>query len=234
MEPVTRMLRLLQRRNVDAPERTDDVAPAPVPKPVEAGNLRKDDLTALVAGCLAGRRDAERTLLLTVAPSMLQMIRRVLGRGDPDVEDTLQEATLNFLHALPSFRATCTIRHFACRVAILTALKCRRGRKRNKVEQPLAEIDIETLGATDECGPGEQALAASRRGILRKLLDALPDVQATALVLHCVGGLSLEEVAAATQAPLETARSRLRLGKAALRARISADPAAADLLEVSS
>jgi RNA polymerase sigma-70 factor (ECF subfamily) len=90
------------------------------------------------------------------------------------------------------------------------------------------------LGATDEPGPGEHVLAASRRGLLRRLLDELPEAQATALVLHCVGGLTLEEVAAATQSPLETARSRLRLGKAALRKKISGNPTASELLEVSS
>jgi DNA-directed RNA polymerase specialized sigma24 family protein len=45
--------------------------------------------------------------------------------------------------------------------------------------------------------------------------------------------MTVEEVAATTQSPLETARSRLQLAKAALRKRIAGDPATAELLEVS-
>ena len=75
------------------------------------------------------------------------------------------------------------------------------------------------------------AMMARRRDILRRLLDELPEAQGEALVLHCVAGLTLEEVAAVARTPVETARSRLRLGKAALRERIARDPSMSDLLE---
>ena len=44
-------------------------------------------------------------------------------------------------------------------------------------------------------------------------------------------GWSLAEMAEATGAPLNTVRSRLRLGKEALRRRIEGDPALAEELE---
>jgi RNA polymerase sigma-70 factor (ECF subfamily) len=63
------------------------------------------------------------------------------------------------------------------------------------------------------------------------LLDELPEAQAEALVLNCVAGLTLEEVAAVARAPVVTARSRLRGAKTALRERIARDPSLSDLLE---
>jgi len=52
------------------------------------------------------------------------------------------------------------------------------------------------------------------------------------LALRVMLGWSLEDVAQATGAPLNTVRSRVRLAKEALRRRIEADPSLADRLEV--
>jgi len=68
---------------------------------------------------------------------------------------------------------------------------------------------------------------------LRDLLIDLPEAQADALALRVMLGWSLEDVAQATGAPLNTVRSRVRLAKEALRRRIEADPSLADQLEVS-
>jgi RNA polymerase sigma-70 factor (ECF subfamily) len=61
------------------------------------------------------------------------------------------------------------------------------------------------------------------------LLEDLPEEQADVLALRVVLGLSLEEVAQATGAPLNTVRSRVRLAKEALRRRIESTPELADL-----
>jgi len=186
-----------------------------------------DDLAALVAGCRRGERDATATLLTAVGPSMLQMVRRVLGSNDPDVEDVFQESLMALLKALPAFRGDCSTRHFGCRVATLTALKARR-REHAGIQQVLA--------ASDE-DPGERAdardfaLASCRRQTLRQLLDELPGLQAEALVLHYIAGLTVEEVAGTLGIPAETVRSRLRLAKVALRERAASDPSMIALLE---
>src|SRR5687767_14508363 len=56
-----------------------------------------------------------------------------------------------------------------------------------------------------------------RRRELVRLLDALSEEQRTALVLHFVLELSVAEIAEQVGVPMETVRSRLRLGKARLR-----------------
>ncbi|HEY5282716.1 MAG TPA: RNA polymerase sigma factor [Polyangia bacterium] len=168
-----------------------------------------------------------RTLLTALGPLMLQMIRRVLGASDSDVEDVFQEALMGVVRALPGFRGECSTRHFGCRIATLTALKARK-RRQGGIDKSLPRDDEEPWEGVDE---HDFALASCRRQILRRLLDELPGAQAEALVLHYIAGLTVEEIAGAVGGPAETVRSRLRLAKTALRERAAADPSMLDLLE---
>ncbi len=72
--------------------------------------------------------------------------------------------------------------------------------------------------------------AASLAGLLRALLDELPVVQAETFALRVALGYSMQEVADATSAPVNTVRSRLRLAKEALRHRIEQDATLTELL----
>ena len=135
---------------------------------------------------------------------------------------------MGLVKALSGFRADCSTRHFACRIATLAALKAR---QRRRPERELELVDGDGEDATQGGDGRDWALAAHRRDVLRRLLDQLPEAQAEALVLHCGAGLTVDELSAVVQVPVETARSRLRLAKAALRERISLDPSLSDLWE---
>jgi RNA polymerase sigma factor (sigma-70 family) len=190
-----------------------------------------DDLGTVLEKSRSGDQKALRTLLVRLGPSMLQVIRRVLGGCHPEVEDTLQEATIALVRALPTFRGECTAQHFGCRIATFTAISSYRRRSARHTE---VLSDADDLAAGDDSpgsDGGDQATAMRRRQLVRRLLGDLPEVQAEALALHCMAGFTVAELASATAVPRETARSRLRLAKAALRERIAADPGAAQLLE---
>jgi RNA polymerase sigma factor (sigma-70 family) len=188
-----------------------------------------DDLLPLLQRSRRGERDAIKTLVVTLGPAMLQMVRRVLGARDPEVEDIFQEAIIGLVRALPAFRADCSTRHFACRIATLTALKAR---SRRRADRELALVDDDGDEVAGQwIDERDWALSAHRRDVLRRLLDTLPDTQAEALVLHFVAGLTVEELSTAIRSPVETVRSRLRLAKAALRERIALDPSLSELLE---
>jgi len=177
---------------------------------------------------------ATHALLVEVGPAMLRAVRRVLARSTPDVEDVVQESMEAFIAALPTFRAECTVQHFARRVAVLTALANRR------------RLDLRAQWTADSTGgippeaiapgpsPAEAALLRGRREALERLLDDLPTSQAEALVLHVALGFTVEEVAAAVGRSVETVRSRLRLAKQTVRDRIDASPALGDILRVTS
>jgi RNA polymerase sigma-70 factor, ECF subfamily len=60
--------------------------------------------------------------------------------------------------------------------------------------------------------PSETVIRRDSARAMLRALDGLPDGQRAAMLLHHVGGLSDGELARATQVPLGTAKSRIRLG----------------------
>ena len=84
-------------------------------------------------------------------------------------------------------------------------------------------------GGTQQCRAaapplrGPQRLQAGRLAqALSSAVEALPPLQREAFVLFSFDELSLQEIAALTQVPLETAKTRLRYARDALRARLDA------------
>lgn len=80
--------------------------------------------------------------------------------------------------------------------------------------------DVAGSGAQHaSAAPGPEEAAAQRRAALRvvHLVEALPPAQREALLMQLEGGLSLEEIAAATSQNFETVKSRLRYALAKVR-----------------
>jgi RNA polymerase sigma-70 factor (ECF subfamily) len=179
--------------------------------------LEDRDLAELARGSVAGDARATRSLLIAVGPSMMRAVGKVLARRTADAEDVLQEAMQALVEALPRFRGECTVAHFACRVAVLTALV---NRRRLDVRAHWA-VDIEQTDepASPQPSPADEMFLQGRR-------------RAEVLMLHAMLGFTIEEVAAAVRRPAETVRSRLRLGKQAMRDRILSSPALSELMKV--
>lgn len=170
-------------------------------------------------------RAVVEALVRETAPAMLRVVRRVLGPSHPDVDDVFQEAAAAFARAVVRFRGESSIVHFACRVALLTALAARRRNRSIPAASSRDRVALEdAAGLTDaQASPYEALLAERRREVLRRLLDELPSAQAEALALHCMEGLMLEEIAAASGCSINTVKSRLRLAKRALREAFAAN-----------
>ena len=188
-----------------------------------------DPLAPISRAAAQGDGQAIDTLLLSVTPAMLRAVRGVLGGGHREIEDVLQESAIGLVAALKTFRGESTVLHFGCRIAVLTALAARR-RLRESGKEPL-DAGEELPLTSREGSPIELLLAVRRRALLRELCDALPIAQSEALVLHCVLGFTVEEIADAGQVPPNTVRSRLRVAKETLRAKINADPTLREALE---
>ena len=189
-----------------------------------------DALSGLTRAAAGGDPDAIRAFLTAAAPLVLHVVRKVLGRGHPDVEDVLQEALLGVLDALARFRGESSVAHFVRRVGLLTALNARR---RHQIRQALApevvwDESTATLGVEAEAP--ETVDARRRRELLASLLDELPAPQAEALGLHCVLGHTIDETALVCGVPANTVRSRLLSAKAALKKRLAGDSELDDLL----
>jgi RNA polymerase sigma-70 factor (ECF subfamily) len=182
-----------------------------------------DPLASVAAAALGGDRQAERTLMAMLGPSLLRVVRGVLGATHPDVEDALQDSMAALHQALPGFRGQCRVAHFACRVAVQTALSARRRATYRTRYTPSAPPEEVAELALDDRSPVDARATAERVAAFRSLLEELSEPQAEALALHVVLGYSLEETAAAQRVPVNTARSRLRTALARLRERVSGD-----------
>jgi RNA polymerase sigma-70 factor (ECF subfamily) len=211
--------------------RSDGPADPSVGRAARDDAAAEDPLRKLALLAAAGQRDAQRTLLVAVGPALLRAVRGVLGSAPHDVEDTLQEAMVALHLALGGFRGECTVQHFACRIAVQTAMNARRRagyRRRHTPSTPPEELE-RAAGSADS--PAQQLAAQRRREALRQLLCELPEAQAEALAFHSVLGHTVEETAAALGVPLDTVRSRLRHGLAKLRARVAGDRTLLEAIE---
>ena len=140
------MLRLL---------RTPKIGPAGEPDRAQAQGGPDDPLRALAAAATHGDREAQRTLLVAIGPSLFRIVRGVLGNAHPDVDDTLQEAMVAVHLALRSSRGECTTLHFACRVAVQTAMNARRkAGYRSRLTPNMAPADLVDL-ARDDSSPSK-------------------------------------------------------------------------------
>jgi|HubBroStandDraft_2_1064218.scaffolds.fasta_scaffold50238_2 RNA polymerase sigma factor (sigma-70 family) len=189
-----------------------------------------DPFEGVARAAACGDLRAVHSLIVSLTPTFLRAAMGVLGASHPELEDVVQESALGLVSALPGFRYECKIRHFAARIAVLTALKARRHlRSRSDAyAEPVGQDDL----PFQEASPADAVHLGRRRQVLRSLFEELPEPQSEALVLHFVLEFTVDEIAHATAAPIDTVRSRLRLAKKALRERIAADPMLRDALEV--
>lgn len=191
----------------------------------------------LVAPTLAqaaarGDTEAMGQLLKLLAPTMLRATQALLGRQHPDFDDVAQQSMIALVQAMPSFRGECSPAHFANSIVTRFALAARRrqGKREARTDDG---VEVDGLFSNAQSAV-DHVLAERRRVAIRALLSTLPEAQAETLALRVVLGMSLAEVAAATSVPLNTVRSRIRLAKEALLARIEADPTLVELLEPTS
>ena len=197
-------------------------------RPLVKAGAGHERLTPLVLRAQQGEADAITQVVSDLAPGVLRALTALLGRQHPDLEDLAQDVLLAVMAALPDFRGDSTLLHFAVRIAARKSVLVRR-RTRSVLgwlegfwrgEHPLRQAPTSAH---------EQMRGERQRTLLRLLLSELPDAQAEALLLRVVCGHSIEEISSITQTPFNTVRSRLRLAKEALRQRIEAEPAWAEL-----
>ncbi len=201
----------------------------PSPTSQSAGEAQSAALL-LVRAANAGDERATKQLLKAVAPRVGRVVRVILGFGHPDCDDVTQLALIAFTQGLTAFRGECQPSHYASRIAVRMAVQARR---RSRVLH--ARFDDLSEGEEPEAtNVHDDVLVERRKRIVRDLLGVIPAEQAEALALRVALGWTLEEIASASDTPLNTVRSRLRLAKEALRRKIEADPMLRDELEVTS
>jgi RNA polymerase sigma factor (sigma-70 family) len=169
-------------------------------------------LNRLARDVLAGPPEASRPFLQAILPTIRRTCRGVLGPHHPDLEDAIQDCLIDATRALPGYRYEGNLLHYVTKIAIRRAIAFRRRRAaRVRHLQLLEDLNDEPALIDQNAGQLEQAET------VRTLIRQLRPIQAEALVLRVVLGYTVEEIASITDAPVNTVKTRLRLGKDTLR-----------------
>ena len=154
----------------------------------------------------------------TVVPHLdaARRLARWLTRNEADAEDVVQEA------ALRAFRYFSTFTGGDGRAWFMTIVRNASyewlGRSRHGVEDPF--VEEEHPAASTELDPETLLLRADNATLVARAMDRLPNRFHQVLALREFEGLSYQELAAATEAPIGTVMSRLSRARAAFRSAV--------------
>jgi RNA polymerase sigma-70 factor (ECF subfamily) len=193
--------------------------PSVAPRDRAAARRRSDEdpaaLEALIRPALEGHRPSSERLLAALLPRVRNLVRYLI-RGDRDVDDIAQEALTLVYRRLETYEGQGAFLGWVDRIAARATFASRRRERALREVFPEEQEELADPGAEPPSGP--EAYVARRRFVL--LLDTIPDEQRRALVMHHVLGLTVPEIGAELGISEETVRSRLRLGRARLRAHL--------------
>jgi RNA polymerase sigma-70 factor (ECF subfamily) len=182
------------------------------------------DEAALIAACVRGDRDAERTLFRREYPRINATIYRILG-STRDTDDLVQETFIAVFRALPKFRGESKLSTWIDRIAVRVVFAHIGQRKR----QP---VPLEIVPELPDGAAGLDERAEARAG-LRRLYEALgrlkPDAR-LAFSLYAIDGRSIAEVAELVGTSVVTAKLRIWRARREIAKRAAADPVLSALL----
>lgn len=166
----------------------------------------------LAAQCVAGDDRAQRQFIDEHIDYIHRILFRILGRNNDVVEDLVQDALIQVLQSLRTFRGEATLRTWIARITVRVAYA---HLKRGRVQTVPLELHPDISGV----GPGAEAQLAARSAGRRMyaLLDEIDPKQRIAFVLHAIDGRTAREVAQMTGSNLIATKSRIRRTKSKLR-----------------
>jgi RNA polymerase sigma-70 factor (ECF subfamily) len=180
---------------------------SPEPAPVLLARMAKESLE--------GDTEAARRLLHALAPIVRRTCRGVLGANHPDIEDALQDSLVEIVNALPNYRVEGKFLHYVTKISLRIAIAAkRRSAARSRHLDPL-----DVAKGWDLAHSASSIIELERAALVRQFVDELPRVQAEAITLRVVLGFSMDETASIVGVSMNTIKTRIRLGKSALRRR---------------
>jgi RNA polymerase sigma-70 factor (ECF subfamily) len=175
---------------------------------------RPDD--ELVARFLAGDQAAFTALVHRHERRVYNLALRMLGREE-DAKDAAQDAFLNALRKLSSFRGQAAFTTWMHRVTMNTCYDILRKRRR----EPLLDDPPEDIPSRVTGDPASQV--ADAIDVQRALVQVPEDFRAV-LILHDVQDLAYEDIAEIIGIPVGTVKSRLHRGRVALARLLPGEP----------
>ena len=204
---------------------SDPVTPVAPVTPVTP-LLARDDFE-LLACVRTGDDSAAMELYDRLRPRVEGTVRRLLGRGDPEIEDVVQGAFVEIVGACDRFRGECSLEAWASSVAAHVVFRHIRGRRRERrIFAP--ELDVEPPNRTSTSRINATRDTALR---VRAHLAEMDEGKAWTFVLHDVCGFDLREISRITEVSVAAAQTRLVRGRREIHERVARDPALKNALE---
>jgi RNA polymerase sigma-70 factor (ECF subfamily) len=212
MKMMSRPVRPVTRPRVDSSLR------AGVPLVAPAQVLSDLDLVDRAQG---GDRWAEEMIYRRHVPYVGWLVIRLMGRQD-DAEDVVQEIFATALEQLRTLRDGAALRAWLTQIAVSRAGRRLQRRRLMRLVGLDRGADDATLAAlvSNDCSPEIRA----ELGLIADLLARLPGKVRIAWMLHCVEGLTLEEVAEACRCSLATTKRRIVVAEVRLQKFVAPPP----------
>lgn len=143
-------------------------------------------------------------------------------RNDTDAREVMQDALIQIWNKIEMFESRSALTTWMHRVTANAALmKLRRERKFQQhvpLENDGPDHDLPVIQLADPgCGPDENACHSELGERVRAAIDALTEPYRSAVLLSDVDGLSLQEIADATDSTIPAVKTRVHRGRLALR-----------------
>ena len=167
----------------------------------------------LVERTLAGDLGAFETLVQRYQGLVRRLVARVVG--EDEAEDVTQDSLLRAFHRLSQFRGAASFRSWLLRIAHNTAVNAVSRRRPEPVEQAEVEAAHAERPASGST-PADRLESRERRERLESKLRLLRPAHRVVLVLRDLEGLSYEEIAEITGAPLGSVKGRLHRARGEL------------------
>ncbi len=174
-----------------------------------------------------GDETAKRQLVEHVYDTVRKTLIFISNCTD-EVDDLTQNALVEVLRSLESYRGEAPLRHWADRIAIRTAAKHfdKRRRRERLFEAAYGDFPLEVEASTDATAAHREMLSRFQR-----LLATLSDANRLALMLHHVRGYSLSEIATLCNCSKFTVKGRLRRTRRWLKREVLRDEVLAEWVE---
>ena len=144
-------------------------------------------------------------------------VHKVVGPST-ELDDIVQIVFLEIHRSLPKYRGQAQLSTWIYRITVNVALQHIRKRKRRRVFLFFSDEEREVENAGFDLIPRYEHRDIMKR--LYQLLDKLTEKKRVVFVLHELEGMSLEDVAALCDIPVNTVRSRLHAARTELVARM--------------
>ncbi|MDB5967050.1 MAG: polymerase subunit sigma-24 [Polaromonas sp.] len=178
--------------------------------------------------------DADKALMLRYAAGDLAAFDTLYGRHELAVwrfvlrsvrqeavaDDLLQDVWFAVARAAPSYVPSARFRTWLFTLAhhrLVDHLRAARHHVSLDLQDEQGGSLADTLAADSGFGPVRRLESHEQAAALLAAVEALPPDQREAFLLQAEGDLTVEEIAAATGTPFETAKSRLRYARNSLR-----------------